>query len=157
MLLYNMIFIVDIGCNTENNYSGISKTTATNQPTSWIIKPAKHSKALGRLLDFSQVAWLFAHNTSSKDPSILLFQGFKNIHLSLSTVDTSFELGRISWRLQLGIGLCDSSRDLFDPQLEVTNNPWKGHLSIPKRAQRIAGYVAFLVRLFSLSNKLPAI
>ena len=38
----------------------------------------------------------------------------------------------------------DSIHDLFNPQsLEVTNNLWKGHLTIQKRSQRLAMQLEF--------------
>ena len=42
----------------------------------------------------------------------------------------------------------DSSRDLLIPQLEVTNSPLKGHLTIPKRS-RIARmmYLTFQIKM----------
>ena len=38
----------------------------------------------------------------------------------------------------------DSSRDLFIPNRWRSLNLWKGHLTIPKRSQRIARYLIFV-------------
>ena len=111
-----MISIIDLGCKPEKdkNYSVILNATATNQLNSWIIKPVKYS------------AWFFPGSMIVRSQHHFqiyqLFCYFKgwSTHLNLSTVDawgletlfqetlwkTSLELSRISWRLQLGIGLC---------------------------------------------------
>ena len=42
----------------------------------------------------------------------------------------------------------DSSRDLLIPQFEVPSNLQKGHLTIPKRSQRIARYIYIYIYIY---------